>query len=87
MCQLKLVMCRSQHLFINPKAARSAYGMTYNCVACTDNAITFNDGYHIQHHLNSMTHWSDLPKRFSDSLDEHAAQAGNGYVSAPFLLL
>ena len=71
------MLCRSQHIFINPKASGSPYGMAYNCVACGDNAISFNDGYHIQHHLNSMTHWSDLPLRFMESLDEHAAQAGD----------
>ena len=69
-------MCRSQHIFINPEGSGSPYAITYNCVACADNAITFNDGYHIQHHLNSKTHWSDLPKCFLESLEEHAAQGG-----------
>ena len=69
-------MCRSQHIFINPKGSGSPYSIAYNCVACADNAITFNDGYHIQHHLNSKTHWSDLPKCFLDGLEEHAAQGG-----------
>ena len=60
----------------DPKGSGSPYAITYNCVACADNAITFNDGYHIQHHLNSKTHWSDLPKCFLESLEEHAAQGG-----------
>ncbi|BDA41658.1 hypothetical protein COCOBI_02-4390 [Coccomyxa sp. Obi] len=64
----------SQHIFINPDNPSSAYGMAYNCVACPDNAITFNDGYHIQHHLNSKSHWSELPMRFLDTFDEHARQ-------------
>ena len=64
-------------MFVNPKAPGSAYGMTYNCIACGNNALTFNDGYHIQHHLNSRTHWSELPLRFVESLEEHVAQAGD----------
>ena len=68
-------------MFVNPKAPSSAHGMAYNCIACGDNAITFNDGYHIQHHLNSRTHWSELPLRFMESLEEHAAQAGD-YLAA-----
>ncbi len=68
-------------MFVNPKAPGSAYGMTYNCIACGDNAITFNDGYHIQHHLNSRTHWSELPLRFMESLEEHVAQAGDHLAS------
>ena len=64
-------------MFVDLKAPGSAYGMTYNCIACGDNAITFNDGYHIQHHLNSRTHWSELPLRFMEGLEEHAVQAGD----------
>ena len=75
----RMPMCRSQHIFVNPRAPGSAYGMTYNCIACGDNAMTCNDGYHIQHHLNSKTHWSELPVRFMESLEEHAAQAGDGF--------
>lgn len=67
---------RSQHIFIDPERPSSAYGMAYNCLACPDNAVTFNDGYHIQHHLNSKAHWSDLPQRFLDTLDEHARHQG-----------
>ena len=67
-------------MFVNPEAPGSAYGMTYNCIACRDNAVTFNDGYHIQHHLNSRTHWSELPARFVEGLEAHAAQAGDGWA-------
>ena len=67
---------RCQHMFINPANPRSAFGMAYNCVASPDNSCTFNDGYHILHHLNSMTHWSDLPQRFIHYLDQHVAQEG-----------
>ena len=69
-------------MFINPACPRSAYGMAYNCVASPDNSCTFNDGYHILHHLNSMTHWSDLPQRFIHYLDQHVAQEGAS-LSAP----
>jgi fatty acid desaturase len=50
--------------------------MAYNCLACPDNAITFNDGYHIEHHLNPRTHWSELPSRYLANVSEHAKHEG-----------
>ena len=50
--------------------------MAYNCVASGDNSMTFNDGYHILHHLNSTTHWSELPARFMNLLQQHVATKG-----------
>ena len=63
-------------MFVNPECPRSAYGMAYNCVASGDNSMTFNDGYHILHHLNSNTHWSELPARFMNLLQQHVATKG-----------
>ena len=49
---------------------------TYNCLACPDNRRTYNDGYHILHHLNSRLHWSELPQRFIDTLAAHDENDG-----------
>jgi len=55
----------SQHIFIHPDRPRSNYGLTMNCINTVNNQRTFNDGYHILHHQNSRTHWSELPDRFN----------------------
>lgn len=64
----------SQHMFVDPKKPDSNYGLTYNCVDVVDNQFSFNDGYHIVHHLNSKTHWTEMPQRFLDTIDKHAEE-------------
>ena len=80
MLRIQCSTSRCQHIFIDPSQPNTASGMAYNCLACLDNAITFNDGYHIQHHLNSKTHWSELPSRFLASIEEHRHEGGEGIV-------
>eukprot|EP00884_Botryococcus_braunii_P009755 jgi/Botrbrau1/18781/Bobra.0386s0098.2 len=63
----------SQHIFLNPARLKTPFGLTYNCLATPDNQKTFNDGYHILHHMNSRTHWSELPALFLKNLEQHAA--------------
>lgn len=61
----------SQHIFLRGDLLHSPYGITYNCIANKDNQYSFNDGYHIQHHMNSQLHWSELPERFLSTVAEH----------------
>lgn len=80
LCEIQLCdipcLCRSQHIFIDPVAPRSDYHLTYNCVGAVDNQRTFNDGYHIVHHVNSKVHWADMPLQFQATLERHAANDG-----------
>jgi len=61
----------SQHIFINPDLSRDNYGLAYNCVNCPDNMRTFNDGYHIVHHIESTLHWTLLPNHFIENINEY----------------
>eukprot|EP00850_Spirogloea_muscicola_P011254 SM000069S20691 [mRNA] locus=s69:213200:215070:+ [translate_table: standard] len=64
----------SQHIFVDPARPRNNYALTYNLVQSADNQKTFNDGYHIVHHVNSKLHWTELPKRFIETLGKHAEE-------------
>lgn len=64
----------SQHIFIDPAHSRSSYGLTYNIINSEENMKTFNDGYHIIHHVNSKLHWTQLPVRFMETLEKHAEE-------------
>jgi hypothetical protein len=76
-----LKFLRSQHIFVDPTKPDSDYTLTYNCVAHADNQQTFNDGYHSIHHLNSRTHWSEMPQKFLDTIDKHGAENGGGVLA------
>ena len=41
-------------MFVDPAEPENTYRLTYSCVDCPDNARTYNDGYHVMHHLNSQ---------------------------------
>ena len=47
----------SQHIFVDPNRPNDNYVLTYCCINATDNQYSFNDGYHITHHINARLHW------------------------------
>lgn len=61
----------NQHVFVNPDCPGSNYGLAYNCLNHPTNQTTFLDGYHIIHHLYPRLHWSEMPQKFVDTLEEH----------------
>eukprot|EP00747_Dinoflagellata_sp_TGD_P169875 gnl/TRDRNA2_/TRDRNA2_199987_c0_seq1.p1 gnl/TRDRNA2_/TRDRNA2_199987_c0~~gnl/TRDRNA2_/TRDRNA2_199987_c0_seq1.p1 ORF type:complete len:397 (+),score=47.67 gnl/TRDRNA2_/TRDRNA2_199987_c0_seq1:68-1258(+) len=63
----------SQHMFIDPQNPECNYGLSYNCIDTPVNQTTFNDGYHIVHHINAGLHWTEMPKWFYSHLEEHLA--------------
>lgn len=52
----------SQHIFVDPERPSSNYALTYNCMNTPENQLTFNDGYHIVHHIISFLHWTEVGK-------------------------
>jgi len=60
-----------QHIFVDPQQPDSNYALTYNCIDTPVNQRTFNDGYHIVHHVNARLHWSEMPNYFYEHKDKH----------------
>jgi len=68
----------SQHIFVDPENPTSNYGLACNHINAPFNMLTFNDGYHITHHVTSITHWSEMPLHFIKHLDNY--EHGNAII-------
>ena len=66
----------SQHIFVCPDDPRNDYKSTYTCINSFENQKTFDDGYHVQHHVDSRMHWSTFASNFSrkETLEKHAKE-------------
>jgi hypothetical protein len=53
---LGLGLCALHGYYEHARGVTSYYGRLYN-------VLFFNDGYHVEHHANPATHWTDLPSR------------------------
>merc|ERR1719261_1041287 len=71
----------SQHIFIDPRIVsmkQNKASYEYNCalainvINTQENLYSFNDGYHITHHLNSRLHWTELAFHFYQNLERYA---------------
>lgn len=61
----------SQHIFVKPEDPACNYGLATNHLCVPFNMITFNDGYHITHHVNSHCHWSTMPLHFIQNIEQY----------------
>jgi hypothetical protein len=51
-----LLLCAAHGYYEHAHGTTSHYGWMYNL-------LLFNDGYHVEHHANPTTHWTQLPAR------------------------
>lgn len=65
-----------QHIFVDPEDPDNPYKSTYTCINTSTNALNFNDGYHVEHHLNPNVPWYVLPEYFQKHLGNYADHDG-----------
>jgi fatty acid desaturase len=60
-----------QHIFVSAAHPASPYRHSYDLCNCPTNMESFNDGFHIEHHLSPLTPWYLLPQKFIELLPRH----------------
>lgn len=61
-----------EHILVDPDEPENNYKSTCTCINSPHNALTFNSGYHIEHHEEPGMPWYGLPDVFLRNLDKHA---------------
>ena len=61
-----------EHIFVDPDEYENNYKSTVTCINAPSNALTFNTGYHVEHHEEPGLPWYQLPELFLKNLHKHA---------------
>lgn len=62
-----------EHIFVDPDDYTNNYKSTVTCINAPSNALTFNTGYHVEHHEDPGLPWYQLPELFLKNMHKHAA--------------
>eukprot|EP00934_Nitzschia_sp_Nitz4_P001846 Nitzschia sp. Nitz4//scaffold34_size148208//138353//139549//NITZ4_002998-RA/size148208-processed-gene-0.26-mRNA-1//1//CDS//3329548849//1846//frame0 len=73
-CQFGLMRGNfKEHIFVDPDDYGNNYKSAFTCINAPSNALTFNTGYHIEHHEEPGLPWYQLPELFLKNIEKHAA--------------
>ncbi|CAD7960685.1 unnamed protein product [Amoebophrya sp. A120] len=75
----------AQHVFVDPLSPGNNYTLSYNCLNTEVNQTTFNDGYHIIHHIYPRLHWTELPSKFRSTLAQHKTERALTFRNTHFI--
>lgn len=73
-----------QHLFIDGEFPDRNHALTYSIINSTSNQQSFNDGYHVTHHINSGLHFTQLPIEFHQNLERYAQEGSIVFENTSF---
>lgn len=76
-----------QHAFVDRDDPNNPYRNSITCIRSRYNRRTFNDGYHIHHHVKPRAHWSELPAEFAENIEEYGRQDAIVFEGLDFFLV
>lgn len=76
-----------QHAFVDANAPSNCYRNSITCINCLYNRRSFNDGYHISHHLKPNRHWTDHPIEFEENIAEYAKEDAIVFEGIDFFIV
>lgn len=60
-----------QHAFVDAENPGNCYRNSITCINTPYNKKSWNDGYHISHHVRPNRHWTQHPQELLDNLDTY----------------
>ena len=76
-----------QHAFIDRNNPKNSYTNSINCINTRYNHTSFNDGYHIVHHLKPSMHWLELPGEFMRNIDKYTKEKAIVFQKVDFFMV
>jgi fatty acid desaturase len=76
-----------QHAFINTARKNDGVANAITCINSAYNQRSFNDGYHIGHHLKANRHWTELPQDLLDSREMYVREGAIVFEGIDFFLV
>jgi fatty acid desaturase len=64
----------AQHAFVCSEQPGNPYRASITCLNTRYNRRSFNDGYHVLHHLQPRCHWTEHPAEYERDLAEYGRQ-------------
>jgi len=61
----------AQHAFVDAATPNNCYRNSITCINTVYNRKSWNDGYHISHHVRPNRHWTQHPEEFLNNLDTY----------------
>lgn len=76
-----------QHAFVDPDEPDNDHKASITCINSRYNRRSFNDGYHISHHLVANRHWTDHPGELEDNVETYRENDAIMFEGLDFFLV